>query len=73
MKSVTVNVGKSVSVPFASTEKGEWIRVKTDKNTLATVSFNYTTADPRSTSSDPIYQGLTRVKQNTTIGVVWAW
>ena len=68
MKSVTVNVGKSVSVPFASTEKGEWIRVKTDKNTLATVSFNYTTADPRSTSSDPIYQGLTTVKQNTTIG-----
>ena len=68
LKSVTVNAGKSVSVPFASTEKGEWIRVKTDKNTLATVSFNYTTADPRSTSSDPIYQGLTTVKQNTTIG-----
>ena len=35
---------------------------------MATVSFNYTTADPRSTSSDPIYQGLTTVKQNTTIG-----
>ena len=55
LKSVTVNAGKSVSVPFASTEKGEWIRVKTDKNTLATVSFNYTTADPHSTSSDPVY------------------
>ncbi|MEI3117689.1 MAG: hypothetical protein V8T12_01265 [Parabacteroides johnsonii] len=50
LKCVTVNAGKPVSVPFASTERGEWIRVKTDKNTLATVSFNYTSADPRSTS-----------------------
>ncbi|MBP3516946.1 MAG: hypothetical protein J6K31_00765 [Parabacteroides sp.] len=68
LKTVTVAAGKAASVPFASTEKGEWIRVKADKNTMATVSFNYTTSDPRATTSDPMYQGLTAVGQNTTTG-----
>ena len=54
LKSVTVNAGKATSVPFLSTERGEWIRVKTDKNTMATVSFNYTSPDIRSTSSAKI-------------------
>ncbi|MBD9167389.1 MAG: hypothetical protein EGQ00_10260 [Parabacteroides johnsonii] len=68
LKSVTVNAGKAASVPFLSMEKGEWIRVKADKNTMATVSFNYTSPDTRSTSSDPIYKGLTTVDKTTTTG-----
>ena len=68
LKSVTVNAGKAVSVPFSAMEKGEWIRVKADKNTMATVSFNYTAADTRSASSDPIYKGLTPVDKATTTG-----
>lgn len=68
LKSVTVNAGKATSVPFLSTERGEWIRVKTDKNTMATVSFNYTSPDIRSTSSDSIYKGLTTVDKTTTTG-----
>lgn len=35
---------------------------------MATVSFNYTSSDNRTASSDPIYQGLTTVDQNTTTG-----
>lgn len=68
LKTVTVAGGKATSVPFDSTEKGEWIRVKADKNTMATVSFNYTSSDTRTTSSAPIYQGLTVVDRNTTTG-----
>ncbi len=68
LKSVTVNAGKAVSVPFSAMEKGEWIRVKADKNTMATVSFNYTAADTRSASSAPIYKGLTPVDKATTTG-----
>lgn len=68
LKTVTVNAGKAAFVPFASTEKGEWIRVKADKNTVATVSFNYASSDNRTACSDPIYQGLTTVDQNTTTG-----
>ena len=66
LKSVTVSAGGSVSVPF--TEKGEWIRVKVDKNTMATVSFNYTSADSRTTSSDPIYKGLASVDKEVATG-----
>ena len=32
LKNVIVNAGKAATVPFGSTEKGEWIRVKADKN-----------------------------------------
>ena len=68
LKNVTVNAGKASFVPFISAEKGEWIRVKADKNTMATVSFNYTSPDIRSISSDPIYKGLTTVDKITTTG-----
>lgn len=68
LKSVSVNAGKVAFVPFTSVEHGEWLRVKTDKNTLATVSFNYTSTDNRTTASDPIYKGLTNVDKNTTTG-----
>ena len=70
LKSVTVNSRGSVSVPF--TERGEWIRVKADKNTMATVSFNYTSADSRTTSSAPIYNGLASVdKESATGGLLY--
>lgn len=68
LKSVTVNAGEASFVPFRSMEKGEWIRVKADKNTMATVSFNYTSSDTRSSSSDPMYKGLTKVDETTTNG-----
>ena len=68
LKSVSVQAGKAAFVPFSSTEKGEWVRVKTDKPTLATVSFNYTATDNRQTAPDPIYEGLTTADKNTTTG-----
>lgn len=68
LKSVTVNSGKSIYIPFNATEKGEWIRVKTDKNTVATVSFNYASADNRPYSPSSIFKGLTPIKATTSTG-----
>lgn len=68
LKSVTVSPGKATSVPFGAIEKGEWIRVKTDKNTMATVTFSYTSSDNRAVSPAPIYNGLTSVDKDKTTG-----
>ena len=68
LKEITVEPGKSANISFSSSEKGEWIRVKTDKNTYTTVSFNYTTPDLRSSSTDMMFEGLSLVNEKTTTG-----
>lgn len=68
LKSVRVEAGQSVAVPFTSAETGEWIRVVCDKNTTATVSFNYTAQDNRLDAYDAIFQGLTPVGESETTG-----
>jgi len=68
LKSVTVDAGKSTCVPFIAEEKGEWIRVKTDKDTKTTVSFSYTTLDTRTTRPSTIYNGLASVSSTNLVG-----
>jgi hypothetical protein len=68
LKKTTVEPGKSACISFSSSEKGEWIRVTTDKDVYTTVSFNYSVADTRSSSPDKIFTGLTNVKDNTSLG-----
>ena len=68
LKTVTVDAGKAVFVPFVSAEKGEWIRVRADKDTAATISFNYMSLDSRQTAPDPIYRGLTPIDKRVTTG-----
>lgn len=63
LRSVTVKPGKSASVFFTAEDKGEWIRVRTDKNTVATVSFSYTDTDNRSVQPASIYDGLASVNE----------
>lgn len=58
LKSVIVEAGSSANINFLPSDKGEWIRVKTDKPTLATVSFSYTASDKRMQNADPIFKGL---------------
>lgn len=68
LKEVKVEPGKAANISFTSSEKGEWIRVKTDKNTYTTVSFNYATPDSRSASVDKMFAGLTNVGDNNSTG-----
>ncbi|MCK9160462.1 MAG: hypothetical protein WCR45_07130 [Bacteroidaceae bacterium] len=58
----------STTIDFSTTLKGEWIRVKTDKNTKATFCLNYTANNNRTNSIDPIFEGLSPVDSNESIG-----
>ena len=70
-KTLAVKAGKSAFLPFITEEKGEWIRVKTDKDTKTTVSFSYSASDNRTTVAAPIFKGLTNVNAiNTTGGLL---
>lgn len=62
LKKVDVEAGKSLFVPFETTDSGEWIRVISDKSTVATVSFSYGTDDNRDIVPDKIFNGLLSVK-----------
>lgn len=66
LKEVSVKANGSAFVPFTATDKGEWIRVKTDKPTSATVSFNYTSSDTRPAAPNPIFAGLASVNADET-------
>lgn len=70
LKSFTVKADETVNVPF--TEKGEWVRVKTDQATKATVHFSYAQKDNRSNTSDAIFSGLSQVSETETCaGLLW--
>lgn len=68
LKEVKVDAGSAVFVPFEENEKGEWIRVKTDKATHTTVSFNYTDPDKRPSSASAMYNGLAAADGNAATG-----
>jgi hypothetical protein len=68
LKSVLVNAKSGVLVPFSDKEIGEWVRVATDRDTRALVSFSYTDEDSRTTAYDPIFKGLTPVESTASLG-----
>lgn len=68
VKTVAIDPGKSDYIAFADNEKGEWIRIKADKDTYTTVSFNYSTPDPRSNTAASIFTGLVPVDNPERIG-----
>lgn len=50
----------STTLAFGASDKGEWIRVRTDGPTRATVSFTYTDPDTRHHTPDRMFAGLAR-------------
>lgn len=68
LSKIKVSAGESAYVPFADKEKGEWIRVKADKAGNVSVSFVYTSADERGTSGAPMFNGLSAVSDEKTMG-----
>lgn len=67
-KHVTVSPNSSAFVTFNENEKGEWIRVSSDKTTIATLSFTYTDKDIRTTNSAAIFAGLTPLESKSSVG-----
>lgn len=68
LRTIIVGAGKAAAVPFSSADKGEWIRVKTDKNTTPTVTFAYTATDARSTSPASLFKGLATTESMASKG-----
>lgn len=68
LKEVNIPAGKTATVVFDKSEKGEWIRVKADKSTYTTVSFNYTTDDKRGSQPSKIFAGLSDVSSTKSKG-----
>ena len=72
LKSVSVKAGESANVSFMAAEKGEWVRVKTDQATKATVQFSYAQKDSRNTTPDAMFAGLSNVSETeTNAGLLW--
>ena len=71
-QSVAVAPGRAVQLSFAADEVGEWIRVKSDAPTTATVHFYYADQDDRPERADAIFDGLAQVTdQKATAGLLY--
>ena len=68
LKQINVTAGNTAFIEFSSSERGEWIRVKSDKATIATVSFNYSAKEKRSTKTHKMFKGLALVEKSDPIG-----
>lgn len=72
LKAVKIKAGDNLNIPFSDTEKGEWIRVSTDKSTKATVHFTYTDRDMRLYKPDKIFEGISPASETRQLsGLLW--
>nr|WP_236252896.1 hypothetical protein [Echinicola sp. 20G] len=65
MKEIEVPAQSAIEVPFEKEEKGEWIRVITDRNTVGTVYFTYTDDTRFERSSTGIFEGIVSGKEES--------
>jgi hypothetical protein len=68
LKTMAIRAGESANVEFSENETGEWIRVKAESATIATISFNYTGADERISSPSHMFDGIAEVSETDVLG-----
>jgi hypothetical protein len=68
LRTVVLSAGASKNISFQPTEIGEWIRVKSNKPTTATVNFNYSDDSRFVASSDKIFKGMASVQKEELYG-----
>jgi hypothetical protein len=68
LKTVTIRAGEAANVEFSENETGEWIRVKPESATTATVSFNYSDIDERISTPDKKFGGIAEVDNSSVNG-----
>lgn len=62
LKSVKLGAKSSSFVPFDANDKGQWIRLSSDKATDASAVFSFSADDKRGTEPGKIFKGLTPVE-----------
>ena len=71
-KAVKAEPGQAVAVEFPASEKGEWVRVKSNVATIATVTFNYRDASRYQKNQDKMFAGLSDIgSANYTGGLMY--
>lgn len=68
LHSIDVEAGSSHFYAFSKEVSGEWVRVKTDVPTRATVHFSYTDNESRSEDQDGIFDGIAEVGDTAIVG-----
>ena len=64
-----IPAGQTHLIEFPKSDKGEWIRVKVDKNTKATVHFSYNNGYSKSTFGDNgAFDGISTIDEKATMG-----
>lgn len=67
LRKVRLEPGEQTNVIFGKGETGEWIRVKADKDTKASVVFTYTSADNRA-ADKKMFAGLAEADEDNLLG-----
>ncbi len=68
LQPVSIVGNTSERITFTPGEVGEWIRIRSNKPTTATVHFYYADEDLRNDDSAPMFEGLAKVNESTSIG-----
>jgi hypothetical protein len=68
LESIDVAPANSAMVEFSASDAGEWIRVKSNLPTTATVHFYYDDEESRENESSAIFDGLAEVQKTRTTG-----
>lgn len=66
LKTVSLTPNEATLITFDANQKGEWVRVFTSNSTKATVQFSYAQTDKRSTNSDVLFNGISKVNDKTS-------
>lgn len=68
LRSIAVSAGGAAQIEFPEQTPGEWIRIKSNLPTTATVHFYYDDEDGRKNAPDRIFAGLAEVTESKTTG-----
>jgi len=68
LEKVEVGPKRSANIIFSLEASGDWIRVKSNNETTATVHFSYTDEDVRNAEPDSIFNGLASVESADNLG-----
>ncbi len=72
LKTTTVKAGQATYISFNASEKGEWIRAKSNKDGKATLNFNYTDKARFQNQQDKIFTGVASIDQaNYSGGLIY--
>ncbi|MEX1241195.1 MAG: hypothetical protein WEB30_15835, partial [Cyclobacteriaceae bacterium] len=68
LRLIKVGPGSTEMIEFPASDPGEWIRVKNNRQTFATVHFCLADEDTRSDTPDKIFKGLAPVTEGSAMG-----